>query len=365
MDDGLLSIGQAARAGGLSVSALRFYDHAGILGPHEVDPVTGYRRYGSSQLREVSLLARLRRIGLPLSDLRTVMGAIDDGEVLRRVLLEHAGRLADGLALARQEIEAILAGPGGRSQGATTVELVVGRAELLAALRAVAPVLRHSEEMPVLDGALLEQRGGSIWCTGSDRHRIVRAQVEARGGEGPLRVVVPGEAVRALIGFLGGTVSTEARLTAADGELMVQAGAARIEVTGLDADYPRIDHLVDRDDATGILLAPEDVADLLSQADGGGPRRLALDDEGRLRADLPDGGSVALGAPVVPVGASDAGPVRVDAGYLREALGVVGGGQLVLEIGGPLTPLAIRSAEGLRVVSVIAPIAPIVPEPSA
>jgi len=38
-------IGEVARASGLSVSALRFYDGAGVLVPAEVDPATGYRRY--------------------------------------------------------------------------------------------------------------------------------------------------------------------------------------------------------------------------------------------------------------------------------------------------------------------------------
>lgn len=39
------SIGEMARDGGLSVSALRFYDRAGVLVPAWVDPVSGYRWY--------------------------------------------------------------------------------------------------------------------------------------------------------------------------------------------------------------------------------------------------------------------------------------------------------------------------------
>jgi DNA-binding transcriptional MerR regulator len=37
------SIGEMARASGLTVSALRFYDGAGVLVPAFVDPETGYR----------------------------------------------------------------------------------------------------------------------------------------------------------------------------------------------------------------------------------------------------------------------------------------------------------------------------------
>lgn len=49
------SIGEMARSSGLSVSALRFYDGAGVLVPARVDPVNGYRWYGPGQVR------RLRR----------------------------------------------------------------------------------------------------------------------------------------------------------------------------------------------------------------------------------------------------------------------------------------------------------------
>ena len=55
-------IGEMARASGLSVSALRFYDGAGVLVPAEVDPDTGYRRYADDQLRAARLVASLRLV---------------------------------------------------------------------------------------------------------------------------------------------------------------------------------------------------------------------------------------------------------------------------------------------------------------
>src|SRR4051812_27516525 len=63
------SIGEMARDSGLSVSALRFYDGAGVLAPAWVDPESGYRWYGPEQLEESQLLARLRRAGMPLADI--------------------------------------------------------------------------------------------------------------------------------------------------------------------------------------------------------------------------------------------------------------------------------------------------------
>src|SRR6185436_1823526 len=59
--DDLLSIGALARACGPSISALRFYDAAGVLRPAHVDPVTGYRWYTSAQVHTARLIANLRR----------------------------------------------------------------------------------------------------------------------------------------------------------------------------------------------------------------------------------------------------------------------------------------------------------------
>lgn len=68
----LMSIGDAARASGLSPKALRLYDETGLLPPAEVDPVTGYRWYAAEQLGRARLVARLRLAGMPLARIRVV-----------------------------------------------------------------------------------------------------------------------------------------------------------------------------------------------------------------------------------------------------------------------------------------------------
>lgn len=66
-------IGAMARASGLTVSALRFYDGAGVFGPAHVDPHSGYRRYAPDQLVVARLVASLRRVGMPLAGIREVL----------------------------------------------------------------------------------------------------------------------------------------------------------------------------------------------------------------------------------------------------------------------------------------------------
>ena len=59
----LLPIGEVARRSGLTVSALRFYDGAGVLSPQAVDATSGYRRYAPGQVAVARLVAGLRRVG--------------------------------------------------------------------------------------------------------------------------------------------------------------------------------------------------------------------------------------------------------------------------------------------------------------
>ncbi|HEX9063836.1 MAG TPA: MerR family transcriptional regulator [Streptosporangiaceae bacterium] len=71
----LLTIGAFARASRLSPKALRLYDDLGLLRPAEVDPSSGYRFYHPDQLERATLVARLRRLGMPLTRIRVVCEA--------------------------------------------------------------------------------------------------------------------------------------------------------------------------------------------------------------------------------------------------------------------------------------------------
>jgi serine/threonine protein phosphatase PrpC len=71
---GLLTIGAFARAARLTPKALRLYDELGLLPPAAVDPHSGYRYYEPAQLDRARLIAALRRVGMPLADIRAVCG---------------------------------------------------------------------------------------------------------------------------------------------------------------------------------------------------------------------------------------------------------------------------------------------------
>jgi DNA-binding transcriptional MerR regulator len=105
-----LTIGEFARLSGLSLRALRLYDKSGLLRPAEVVGATGYRRYTTQQLYAGRLIALLRRLDMPLTEIGEILSAAGPGaaeklaaywsEVERRLAVQRelADRLVRGLA---------------------------------------------------------------------------------------------------------------------------------------------------------------------------------------------------------------------------------------------------------------------------
>jgi DNA-binding transcriptional MerR regulator len=71
----LLSIGVFARRSWLSPKALRLYDRLGLLPPARIDKENGYRGYRESQLATARLIAMLRRLDIPLTQIAAIVTA--------------------------------------------------------------------------------------------------------------------------------------------------------------------------------------------------------------------------------------------------------------------------------------------------
>ena len=70
-----VSTGDFARLSRLSPKALRLYDRAGVLEPARVDQATGSRQYSPDQLERAYLVSSLRQVGIPLTEIRSALGA--------------------------------------------------------------------------------------------------------------------------------------------------------------------------------------------------------------------------------------------------------------------------------------------------
>ncbi|MET7423927.1 MerR family transcriptional regulator [Dactylosporangium sp. NPDC005555] len=77
MDEELLTIGSFARRSWLSPKALRLYERQGLLLPAAVDEHNGYRWYRAEQLETARLIARLRRLEMPLATVAAIVAAGD------------------------------------------------------------------------------------------------------------------------------------------------------------------------------------------------------------------------------------------------------------------------------------------------
>ena len=80
----LVSIGEFARLSRLSPKALRLYDELELLPPARVDPDSGYRFYDLGQLDRARLVSALRQIGVPLAQIKPILG-LAPGDAAERV----------------------------------------------------------------------------------------------------------------------------------------------------------------------------------------------------------------------------------------------------------------------------------------
>ena len=116
----LMTIGEFARASRLSAKALRRYDELGLLTPARVDAYSGYRYYAVAQVERARLVAWLRRIGMPLAEVRDVcaLHGTDPGAAARTVRAYWARVEAE--TAARRDLAASLVDRLRGSTGMTT-----------------------------------------------------------------------------------------------------------------------------------------------------------------------------------------------------------------------------------------------------
>lgn len=356
------SIGEMARDSGLGVSALRFYDRAGVLVPAWVDPVSGYRWYGPEQLEEARLLARLRRAGMPLADIRLVLAGWSsaDTDLVRKLLQTHLRRLEQGLSDARSEFSTLRALLEHRENPMTSlrtaaIRLSVSAPELAAALDAVRFAASTDPELPMLGGVLFDIEDEALHVVATDRYRMAVARAGAAGQDGSrVQVIVPLPLADAMRALLNGEEPVE---LAVDGDrvtLETGDGSRQAAGQGLDHDFPDYRRLVQLPAGRRALV---DVP-AFRKAVETGPVRASevrkLDDVSvalsvlKVTAD----GTVAI----CEDGDDGQDLVAVNREFLLHALTAGARDQLIMEFGAPTAPLAIRRPDDEDTFSMLMPV---------
>ncbi|MFF2999727.1 MerR family transcriptional regulator [Streptomyces sp. NPDC057950] len=349
------SIGEMARDSGLGVSALRFYDRAGVLVPAWVDPVSGYRWYEPEQLEEARLLARLRRSGMPLADVRLVLASWSgaDTDLVRKLLTAHLRRLEQGLSDARGEFSALRALLDHRENVMTplriaAVRLSVAAPELAAALDTVRFAVSTDPELPMLCGVLFDIEGESLHVVTTDRYRMAVARAGVAGHDGSrVQVVVPTPLADAMRALLDGEGPVRLRV---DGDrVTLETGGRQAAGQCLDHDFPDYRRLLPR--VPGRRAVVEVAA--FREALESGPVRSGesgAHDLSVLRVE--DGGTMTL----CPEGVEDPNRVAVNREFLLDALTAGAGDRLIVELDTPTTPIAIRRPDDEGTFSILMPV---------
>lgn len=163
----MMSIGAFAELSGLTASALRFYDDAGVLRPEQVDPVTGYRYYTDSQRTRASRLRQLRDIGMSLPTIGQFFIASPEQAV--RLIDEQVAKVAAEAVVVRETAARLVES----LDDSSCLTLCVLSGPMLAAAvdQVLATTIRDSE-IPILAGVRLEVDPDSISLTATDRYRL-------------------------------------------------------------------------------------------------------------------------------------------------------------------------------------------------
>jgi len=348
VEEHVRGIGQTARESGLTVSALRFYDGAGLLVPARVDPRSGYRWYSDDQVTAARLIARLRRVGMPLADITRILEHRRDPSVVDEVLGAHLTRLEDGLADARRELyaaRALLDQENAMTSNQQTTVVRTTAAELAAALRAVRYAVGTDPDLPMLTGVLLDIDDSAARLAATDRYRLA---VSALGDAEVTGVAASAIAPVALVDELLAALRDDGPVTirVADEEITVEVAGRTVSGQRLDHEFP---------DYRRILRGPA-------------AHRVDLDVE-RFRAALVDAATrtvdeeevsvLTIGPDGEPSFAPEAAGVLqlgLNREFLLQALDAGEAAQLVLELDGPIAPLAIRDPERAGDVSMLMPI---------
>lgn len=163
----MMAIGEFARAVGLTASALRFYDDAGLLRPERVDPTSGYRFYSDSQLARATRIRQLRDLGMSLPTIARYFSA---SEADAASLIDEQVAAATAQAEAIQQTAATI--KASLSHSAPAELCLISGPVLAAAIDQVLVTTVDDPEVPVLGGVHVEIGPDSVSLSATDRYRL-------------------------------------------------------------------------------------------------------------------------------------------------------------------------------------------------
>lgn len=362
---GRLTIGEFARATGISASALRFYHDCGLVVPGEIDPVTGYRYYHRRQVPQALVLRHLRGAGLRIAEVRPLLLAPPPD--VRQALAEHLAGMERALRQAQASAEAALSVLAGGRRG---VAVVAGGELADAARRACRSADRSAgrvDDLAAVSGVLIEVRDRELTLVATDRYRMVVQSLPLEEAEDCERAcaVVAVPALQRLRPWLRRQDRVRLEFDQAPGLGTAPAGDAMTQVRLVSAGEERVlaampgqfpDHrmLLDHLPAstTRIIAGRRELLTATRDA-GQGPVCWDADPRRGLRVSSPglDRRAISVDAEI----RGDGVVLGFDRARLRAVLADGVGPDLGFQIARPDQPVVIRSADRTGIITVLMP----------
>ena len=132
----MYAIGQVARATGIKVPTIRFYEAEGLL-PAPARSESGRRLYADADVSRLSFIRHARSLGFELDDVRSLLDLADHpnrpcqeaDEIARRHLTEVELRIAQLKALKRELTRVVAACAGGAAGACKVIETLADHAQ--------------------------------------------------------------------------------------------------------------------------------------------------------------------------------------------------------------------------------------------
>jgi DNA polymerase III sliding clamp (beta) subunit (PCNA family) len=279
---------------------------------------------------------------MPLADVRRVLEHHRNLAVVDGLLRTHLVRLEQGLDDARRELSAARSLLVQESPMTTVPSRITTTAgELRTGLRAVRYAVGTDPELPMLAGVLLDADDSAARLAASDRYRLAVSTLTGAEMTGPpVSVIVPVALIDELLALLPD--SGPVTIDLVGDELTVEFAGRTLRGQRLDHDFPDYRGLLRETAAHRFDI---DAAGLRASLAAAPTRLVRAGDDGPEHE-----------ATVLTFGADGGIEIGVNKEFLLEAIDAGRPGQLVLELDGPIEPLAIRVSGRTGDVAMLMPI---------
>ncbi|GAB06247.1 MerR family transcriptional regulator [Gordonia amarae] len=350
LEPSLMTIGEFARATGLTASALRFYADSGLLPPADVDGVSGYRRYAPGQVGQARLLRRLREIGTPLSAVAQILDA--EPAEAARLVDDHLRQLSDDTTLARDRGAAIIADLAGAHRD---VPVRVRGPVFAAAVDQVLTATVDDRNHAILNTVRIESdcATGTLTLVATDRVRLaIRTLAVAATGDTGWAATVSVDDLRAGLATIRRCPTLELDHSAAG--LTLTGGDSRLHCRTTTEPYPDYRLMLSglSDPATSVIISGTGLRRLLETLDS---EHITITIGESALSVAPAGGDAS--PTILP--ATVAGPpmaIAFAVTTLYPAVTTTLGDDLLLDLRTPDRPVTVRSANDGGLITLVMPV---------